>query len=260
MRELISKFTTFITHMDEKATRAVLVSIGLFALVAAMFLGGQVLFDLGSLDPNQVRDWFSDTSSRWYALPLTILAFTALSFVGAPNFALMTGAIVAFGPVYGFFYAWIATMSASTVHFVLGRFLGPDLLKRFGDGEDGLAALVERKGWLAVFASAIVRWVPSGPAIMVNMAFGVARAPYWAFLLGLSIGAAAKIFTVSLIGESVITMWVEQNLFFGVAFLVFLAVWIGAMLVARRWLRRKKVTLTDENPSPDADISSSTEP
>ena len=45
----------------------------------------------------------------------------------------MAATVLAFGPLYGFAYAWVATLVSSSVNFWLGRFFGADLLQRFGD-------------------------------------------------------------------------------------------------------------------------------
>ena len=231
----MNKLTDFILRMDARAARAVGVSVALFAVVALVFLLGRFVLDI---EPGAAGSWFEASASQWYALPLTILVFTALSFVGAPQFGLLAAASVAFGPTNGAIYAFIATQCSAAVNYLLGRRFGADLLKRYGgDWANKISDFIGRNGLLA---SMVVRWVPSGPFIVVNMGFGVARTPYWAFALGTALGSAPKIFIVALMGESIRSMLTEGNVILGIAFAAAGLAWIAIMLVARIWLRRNR--------------------
>jgi uncharacterized membrane protein YdjX (TVP38/TMEM64 family) len=235
MPDRMDRIFSFILRMDARAARAVTVSLALFLIVAAIFVVGRFVLDV---EPGSIDTWFDAASSQWYALPATILIFTALSFLGTPQFALMAAAIVAFGPRTGFVYAWIATLSAASINYLLGRYFGADILKRYGgDWANRISDFIGRNGLLA---SMIVRWVPSGPFIVVNMGFGLARTPYWMFALGTALGTAPKIFVVGLAGQSILAMLSEGKALLGIALLVAVIAWIGIMLVARRWLRRNR--------------------
>lgn len=225
----------FILRMDARAARAIGVSLALFAVVGTVFLVGRLVLDV---EPGAAGDWFAEMAGRWYALPVTILVFIALSFLGAPQFGLMAAAIVAFGPVLGSAYAWIATLAAASVNFFMGRMFGARVLTRYGgDWANRISSFIGRNGLVAAM---VVRWVPSGPFIVVNMGFGVARTPFWAFLTGTALGTAPKIIIVGLAGQSILAMLSEGKLLLGVALLVAVVGWIGIMLLARKWLRRHR--------------------
>jgi len=124
------------------------------------------------------------------------------------------------------------------VNYFLGRWFGAGLLARFGgDWANRISDFIGRNGLLA---SMIVRWVPSGPFIVVNMGFGMARTPYWAFGLGTLLGTGPKLLVVALAGQSILAMMSEGQLLLGLTLALALAGWIGMMLVARRWLRRNR--------------------
>ncbi len=222
----------FFTRMDARATRAVWVSIALFGLVAAIFIIGRFVLDIR---PGSVEAWFETASQGWYALPVTIALFTALAFVGAPQFALIAAAVFAFGPAQGFVYAWIATMVSATVDFWLARFLGADVLKRYG-GEtvNRISSFVGRNGF---FASLIVRIVPSAPFIVVNMAAGVSRMSYIAFIAGAGIGVIPKTALVAFAGGSLMALFAGGGIWAVVTLAAVVAAWIAVMLAGRRWLR-----------------------
>jgi len=231
----MNRILDFFLRMDARAARAIGVSVGLFLVVAVVFLVGRFVLDI---EPGAAGSWFGALQDRWYALPVTILVFTALSFLGAPQFGLMAAAIVAFGPTTGALYAWIATLTAASINYWLGRIFGARILKRYGgDWANRISSFIGRNGLLA---SMVVRWVPSGPFIVVNMGFGIARTPYWAFGLGTALGTGPKIIVVGMAGQGIMAMLAEGRILFGLALLAAVAAWIAVMLVARKWLRRNR--------------------
>ena len=237
----MKRFLHFILNMDVRAQRAVVVSLGLLVSVAMVFLFGRLFLDASTENLGQV---FEAAASQWYALPLTIIIYIILSFFGAPQFVLMAATMLAFGPVYGFAYAWIATACSASVNFWMGRSFGAGLLERFGgDWMNRAAGFVGRNG---LIASALVRIVPSGPFIVVNMAFGASKTPYWAFILGAMLGTAPKILVVGLTGQSLLTALSGENLLYAAGLLVVaLGVWLTIMLAARRRLPAHEETDED---------------
>ena len=222
----------FFTRMDARAARAVWITVALFALVAAVFVVGRFVLDI---EPSSVRAWFAGAATQWYALPVTIAVFTALAFVGAPQFALIGAAVFAFGPVQGFAYSWIATMVSASVNFWLGRFLGADTVRRYGGQTvNRISAFVGRNGF---WASLIVRIVPSAPFIVVNMAAGVSRMGFLAFIAGAGVGVIPKTAVIAFFGGSLIALFSGGGWQAALALAAAAAAWIGFMLFARRLLR-----------------------
>ncbi|MGP1274813.1 MAG: TVP38/TMEM64 family protein [Caulobacterales bacterium] len=228
----MNQIFSFFTRMDVRAARAVGVSIALFALVIAIFLVGRFVFNI---EPGDIQVWLADAASRWYALPLTILAFTALSYVGAPQFALFAATVLAFGPVAGFVYSWAGTMVSAAANFWTGRLLGADVVRRYGgDTVNRISAFVGKNGF---WASAIIRNVPSAPFIVVNMAAGVSQMTFLAFLGGTGLGILPKIALVTFAGGGVIALLSGSGLWVAAILALTAFGWLVAMLMARKWLR-----------------------
>ncbi|HCY54622.1 MAG TPA: TVP38/TMEM64 family protein [Oceanicaulis sp.] len=228
----MNQLTRFVTRMDAQAARAIGVSIALFALVMAIFLIGRFVFNI---EPGDVQSWLADAASRWYALPLTILAFTVLSYVGAPQFALFAAAVLAFGPVAGFIYSWAGTMVSAAANFWTGRFLGADVVRRYGgESVNRISAFVGKNGF---WASAIIRNVPSAPFIVVNMAAGVSHMTFLAFMGGTGLGILPKIALVTFAGGGVIALLSGSGLWVAAILALTAFGWLVAMLMARKWLR-----------------------
>lgn len=226
----------FFMRMDSRATRAVWISLALFASVAVVFVLGKFVLDL---EPGAVGAWFEGAAEEWYAIPATILTFTVLAFLGFPQFALIGAAVFAFGPVEGFIYSWIATMVSGTLNFYLARLLGADMVRRYGGQTvNRISGFVGRNGFWASF---IVRIVPSAPFIVVNMAAGISHMSFFAFASGMGLGIIPKTALVAFFGGSLMAILAGGGPVAIIALVVAAAAWIGFMLLARGWLRSTKL-------------------
>jgi uncharacterized membrane protein YdjX (TVP38/TMEM64 family) len=133
---------------------------------------------------------------------------------------------------------------SSLVGFWLGRAFGARMLRDLHSrGVDQFMALIGKNGFTA---SLIVRLVPSAPFIVVNMAAGMTPMRLWAFAAGTAIGIVPKIALTAFAGNSVVQALNGG----GIGHIALLAgaaaIWIGAGLLARRWL---KAAETAQEPS-----------
>ena len=231
MRRLLQ----FLSNMDAQAWRTLAVSFVLFGGVGLVFVFGAQVLGFGGADT--VERWMGAASGPW-ALPLAVLAFAALAFIGVPQIMLIAAAVVAFGPTLGFAYSWIGTMVSSLVGFYLGRAAGAKALERFsGEGVQRFMRLIARNGF---FASFVVRLVPSAPFIVVNMAAGVTPMRVFDFTLGTAIGIVPKIVLTAFAGGSIVRL-MKGDVGREVVWLVLIvAIWIGLGWAARAWLRSRE--------------------
>ncbi|MDA8708499.1 TVP38/TMEM64 family protein [Hellea sp.] len=220
----------FFTQMDKQALRALAVLLVMFGVVILLILIGR---DMLSLPESEFHQFFESLRASGYGLPLTILTFVLAAFLGAPQWALIAGVVVAFGPMSGGIYAWIATMVSATIDFWLGRWMGAERLRRYG-GEfvNRIVRVVRKNGLVTSFA---VRFVPTGPFVLVNMAAGVSHMKFLSFFLGTALGIVPKIAIVALVGQGLISGSegkAVMGIFIGLAVLL-----IVFMFLARRRLR-----------------------
>lgn len=241
MRRLLQ----FLSNMDAKAWRTLLVSFLLFGGVGLIFVFGAQM--LGFSGQATVQHWLGAGAGPW-ELPAAIVGFAALAFLGVPQFMLIAAAVVAFGPWRGFAYSWIGTMVSSMVGFYLGRAAGARALQRFsGPGVKRFMDQIGRNGFVA---SLVVRLVPSAPFIVVNMAAGVTPMPVRDFVFGTAIGILPKIGLTAFAGNS-IARAMKGELGPGVAWLVVLvAAWVATGWAVRRWMRRREAAATAPDPRP----------
>ena len=207
--------------------------IGSLALVASLFLFGRYteFLDLQALE--RAIATFAD--GPW-GVPAIILTFCACAFIGVPQFLLIGIAIYAFGPLWGAIWSWVATLCSGTITFWIGRFFGDPMLARLGQGRiKKFADFVARN---AFAASAIVRNVPTGPFLMVNMLFGAIRAQFLHYLGGMALGVIPKIALVAF-GLQAIQAALAGNIGLAIgAALAALFVFLGGFLYVRH--RRRK--------------------
>ncbi|MEO0631419.1 MAG: VTT domain-containing protein [Planctomycetota bacterium] len=192
-------YRDWIANLDRKAWLTFALATAALAVMSLLFWVSAQLIGWDANGP--LSNLFQTFANSWWALPVVVLAFVGASFIGAPQFVLIAVTVAAFGPLKGFLFAWLATLTSASCNFLLARYLGGRWLRRIGlDRLDGLLTAVGRNGFLA---SMLVRIVPSGPFIVVNSALGLTHASFVAFLAGTAIGTIPKTALVALLGEVV---------------------------------------------------------
>jgi uncharacterized membrane protein YdjX (TVP38/TMEM64 family) len=240
MRKLLDA----LNNMDARAWRATAVTIALLAVTAAILLFGRT--ELGRAWLAGFEAWLKGFADSPLGLFAAIAVFTLAAFIGAPQFVLIAACVVAFGPWLGFLYSWIATVVSAAVTYGVGRLAGARALERFGGPT--VSRLAGYVGQNAFAASFIIRNVPSAPFIVVNMAFGAARASLGSFLAGCALGVLPKTALVAMFGASFASLGRRGGLTEGlVAFALGLA-WLLVMLAARRLLQRGRKPAPGETP------------
>lgn len=181
---------------------------------------------------------FAQFQNSPYAAIVVLGVFTALGMTGFPQFLLIGGTAAIFGPWLGFLYAWLATMVSSTLGFYLGRWSGGAMLRRYANPKiEQTSRLLGRRG---LFASFIVRLIPSGPAVVVNMVAGASHIRLWKFLAGTGLGIVPKTVVFAFFGGNVLAALRSRNVLEIGAVGAVLIVWILAgVWVRRRWFNRK---------------------
>ena len=197
--------------------------------VIGLFLLGKAGL-LGTLDA-YISELQSLAGTVW-ALPATVVLFMVAAFIGVPQFALIGAAVLAFGPMQGALYSWVANMVSGGLTFWVGRFAGEKAVMRFSHQK--LKPFIVFIARNAFAASAIVRNVPTGPFLMVNMLFGAVGAGFWAFMAGMGIGVIPKILLVTLAGQSLIAAAEGSPMIAILAALAATAIFAASWYVMRR--------------------------
>lgn len=232
---MLRRFIAFVTNLDARAWRTMAISFVLFGGVGVIFLFGAPL--LGISGEGAAERMLGAAHGVW-ALPVAVLAFAVLAFIGVPQFVLIAAAVVAFGPWTGLLYSWIGTMVSSIIGFFLGRAFGGRLLRDYaGEGIRKFMTLIGKNGFMA---SLIVRLVPSAPFIVVNMAAGVTPMRFRDFLGGTGIGIIPKIALTAFAGNSIVQAVKGGGVQHIVLLLLAALIWLVAGWYARSWLKRRE--------------------
>ncbi|MGF1456899.1 MAG: TVP38/TMEM64 family protein [Alphaproteobacteria bacterium] len=215
-----------------RALVLVAVIVAAIAMLSAEF-SGLPRDAAGRVDFSAVFD--AARESPW-AAALVTGSYVLLNFAGVPQFLLVGATVIVFGPWLGFVYAWFGTLVSSSVGFWLGHFFGAELLRRFGGAR--VNRISERFARRGALAAATVRVVPAGPAILVNMAFGMSHVSYGKFLLGTGLGIFPKVGLIALVGEGVFGLLSGGNLMVVGSIAGLVMVWLGAFWFMKRSARR----------------------
>ena len=206
--------------------------VGLAVLAGFAVLTTSVNFDAGSM-----AHWFELVAKSPFAIPASFVIYTGLAFVSAPQWMLHGASVFAFGPMQGAIIAWSATMVSASFDFWLGRRLGAERVSKMtGSLVEKLIDIVQRHGF---WTSLIVRIVPTGPFIVVNMAAGVTRMKFWAFFVGTAIGIIPKIVTIAFFGEGIQGAVSGRGPIYVGVIVAIALLWIGIMYFAGAKLKAK---------------------
>jgi uncharacterized membrane protein YdjX (TVP38/TMEM64 family) len=228
----------FILNMDSRRWRALIATVLLLGAMVALFAWGKQALGLGA--EAKLEAWLAGFRSGPWGLFAAIAVFTLSAFVGMPQFVLIAACVVAFGPWEGFLYSWIATVVSGGATYWLGRGPTARALERFGGRwAEKMSRFVGRN---AFYASFMIRNVPSAPFIVVNMAFGAARANFWGFLAGCALGVLPKTALVAFFGGSFMTAVKGDGVWTAAILAGVAAGWLGVMLGVRELVKRREQT------------------
>ena len=226
----------FLTNLDARAWRSVVVSFLLFGGVGTVFVLGASL--LGLKSAGAVQAWMGAGMHGLWALPAALAGFSVLAFLGVPQFMLVAAAVVAFGPWLGFAYSWLGNLVSSVLGFYVGRRIGARVLREHaGQGVRDFVDMIGRNGF---WASLVVRLVPSAPFVVVNMAAGVTPMRASQFIAGTALGSLPKIGLVAYAVNSAIHAMNGGGASRWIKLVAVAAVWIVMALAARTWLKREE--------------------
>jgi len=220
--------------MKSANVRAAILSTGplLFAVILVL-----VLREAFNLPTTEFDRWFSSFRDSPYSILIVIISFIAGSFFAVPQWALFVAVITVFGPIYGSILSWGSSLVSGSFNFFFGRLFGLSWLNRAVNAGGRAARFVEalrQNGFLASFA---VRFVPTGPFILVNAVAGASGLGYSAFIAGTALGIIPKILVVAFLAQGVLG---EDDRLGASLFFLGLA----CLVIGSSWLLKRKFSAT----------------
>jgi phosphatidylserine/phosphatidylglycerophosphate/cardiolipin synthase-like enzyme/uncharacterized membrane protein YdjX (TVP38/TMEM64 family) len=232
LAELVAQFAQDNAGADERPRwkLALAIIVGLVALAAVWRYTPLAVW----ASAEQVEQWAHDFSANAWAPLLVIAAYTPASLVLFPRSLITLFAVIAFGAVLGFVYAFSGILLAALATYLLGLRLDRGAIRRIaGSRLNRLSQIMRERGLLAMTA---VRLVPLAPFSVVNMVAGAIRIRLWQFMLGSALGILPGTLVATIFGDQVAAGLRDPrtvNVWLIVAAMLVLG--IGTLIV-RRWL------------------------
>lgn len=150
---------------------------------------------------NDVKSWISTRGSHWNLLAV-IFVFVLAGFVAFPVVALIIATTALYGAWPGIGYAAAGAMCSAMATYLLGRWVGHPLLRRFlGPRLNRVTQGFVERGILAV---TVIRLLPVAPYTMVNLVAGAMRVSPLDYALGTFLGLLPGFAVMGLVGQQVV--------------------------------------------------------
>lgn len=156
---------------------------------------------LTSEDEQRIKNWVDGFG--WMGPFVIIIAMIAQMFlIVIPTILLMVVAVLAYGPVWGTVIILSAVFSASTVGYIIGRYLGEvAVLKLLGEkNEKKIEEFIEDFGFWAVI---VTRLNPFLSNDAISFVAGVLQMNYWRFIGATMAGILPLTIFIAVLGRNI---------------------------------------------------------
>lgn len=215
--------------------RILVIALSILALVTLTILFQKFLGDY--VDKETATSYFKTIQESLWSPGILMLVFLLASVTGVSLNVLLVAAALVFNPWMVFGTAVIGAHAGANVAFLAGKLWGQKLVKRFGG--DRVAGLSRKLGERGVFSVALLRLLPIAPFPVVNVVAGSSHMSARIFNLGSILGMAPGMFVVVLLAELTKDAVREPNAVNVVSLLVLVLFFLGAVVFARRAIRKR---------------------
>lgn len=166
---------------------------------------------LTSDDEQLIKQWVDGFG--WIGPMVLILAMILQMFMLViPTIMLMVVAILAYGPIWGSLLVLVAVLTASSVGFVIGRYIGPVVVERLigKKAKDKVAGFLEDYGFWAIVITRINPFLSNDA---ISFVAGILSMNYWKFAAATLVGIAPLTILIAVIGQN--TDQLESGLLWG---------------------------------------------
>jgi uncharacterized membrane protein YdjX (TVP38/TMEM64 family) len=172
-------------------------------LLAIIIIGGVTILYFSPLraylSREHIRETIGHLRGLWYGPIVLIVLYAAGCVFAVPASLFILASGVIWGWKLGGLYAMIGGVLGATASFLVGRFLGEGVLKRFGR----LGRMVEKQVDHAGFKSLLVlRLIPVFPFAVLNYGAGVAGVRLADFVFATALGLAPSNFVFAYSADS----------------------------------------------------------
>jgi uncharacterized membrane protein YdjX (TVP38/TMEM64 family) len=169
---------------------------------------------------------------------LAVLLITLAASLAVPLTLLVVAAVLAFGPLAGFFYSLAGAELGALLVYAVGQGMGRDLVRRYaGEKLNRISKQLSRRGILTIIT---LRIVPVAPFVVINLVAGASHIKFRDFLIGSLVGLLPGLLAIAFFADSLVSSVRNPDMDSVLRLAALVMVIVVALLWLRRWLSRRQ--------------------
>jgi len=166
-------------------------------------------------------------ATAWWAPPAIALAYLIAGLVVFPLTIMIAVTGLLYGVYWGFMLAVASGLFAACVMFFLGRYLGQDVIRRFGGVT--INRISHKIGDHGVTTVAVLRMTPVASFGAINLVSGASHIRFGDYVVGTLVGMVPYAFVITLFGDVMEDVLHNPTI---EGSITLLAVFVGILLLA----------------------------
>ncbi|GAB6193825.1 VTT domain-containing protein [Desulfocastanea catecholica] len=212
----------------------IIVTIAVVLLLAALWRWTPLAKYLNIATVTESAQWLKAHPLSPLLVPLT---YIMLGLVAFPVTLLIMATIIVYGPWWGGWYALSGAILSAMVMFLLGHFLGKNIVAKFSGGlVNRVNQRLAESGLMAVIA---FRIIPVAPFSLINLIAGVSAISLRDFLLGTLIGIIPGITAIAFVADQLSESLRQPDLPSFTALFAVVVVFGAALIGVRKWVEKR---------------------
>lgn len=181
----------------------------------------------------------SDLRGTWLAPVIVSVVYIIGGLMVFPVTVMIVATGLAFGALYGFFYALLGVELSAIVTYMIGQYLGHDVVQKLSQRLIG--RISRRLAQQGVFAIITLRIIPVAPFTVINLVAGASHIRLRDFALGTSLGMLPGILALTVFSDQVISAIQSPDATqFAILTLLAIAIVVGLWALSHWVLKRQK--------------------
>ena len=221
-------------------SRTLLKGVGLLIALAGLGLLWHWCQQAGLLTQEHLTA-LAATASQWKTAPWMFAAvmgaYAAALLVMFPLSLLVVATGLLFGPLWGFVYATLGTLTSSVVSYWAGHWLGREALMRYGGRHlRGLSGYLSQRG---IRTMTVINLLPLAPFTLTNMLAGAFHLNFRDYMIGSTLGIVPGLAAVILLGSQLGALFTAASPLELILAALGLAAGVGVLYGLKRYATRR---------------------
>ena len=224
---------------DKPPARRGLFTLAAILLLALLLAGAWRWTPLNEwVDARTLLDRLAVLRGSWLAPLVVIGIYLVGGFLIFPVTLMVVGTGLAFGAVYGFFYAMLGAEISALVTYAIGQYVGHDSIRRLSDRWVSRASCyLGRQGLLAIIT---LRIVPVAPFTVVNLVAGASHIGLRDFAVGTLLGMLPGTLALVVLSDQVLNA-IQSPEAARIALVVGLVILVALLFWGlKRWVKKRE--------------------